>query len=269
MKIIRNKKRLKTLIQKDKNLGFVPTMGAIHEGHMSLIRKSIKQCDKTIISIFVNKPQFNKKSDFNSYPRDLNKDISTLRKLKINYLYLPTSKQIYPYGPNKRIKINKFEKKLCGQYRPGHFKSVVDVVDKFIEIINPKKIYFGEKDMQQLKIITDYVKKKHVNLQVIPCKTVRDKNGVALSSRNLLLSKNEYNIASKIYNFIKNAKNKIINKKISINHIKDKINKFKIKKIEYITILDVNKLIKPYVKKKKYRIFISYYLGKTRLIDNI
>ena len=269
MKIIRDKNKLLRLIQNDKNLGFVPTMGAIHKGHVSLIRKSIRQCNKTVISIFINKPQFNKKSDFHKYPRVLKNDISILKDLNIDYLYLPTTKQIYPDGPNKKIKINKFEKKLCGKYRPGHFKSVVDVVDRFIRIINPKKIYFGEKDMQQLKIISDYVKNKYRKLKVVACKTVRDKNGVAISSRNLLLSKKESIVASKIYNILKNAKYKVISKKININYIKKKINKFNVEKIEYIEILDINKLIKPHIKKKKYRIFISYYLGKTRLIDNI
>ena len=124
-------------------------------------RKSISQCNNTVVSIFINKPQFNKKSDFHKYPRVLKKDISILKKLKIDYLYLPTTKQIYPDGPNKKIKINRFEKKLCGKHRPGHFKSVVDVVDRFIKIINPKRIYFGEKDMQQLKIISDYVNNKY------------------------------------------------------------------------------------------------------------
>ncbi len=269
MKIIKDKNKLRSLIQNDKNLGFVPTMGAIHNGHMSLIRKSISQCNNTVVSIFINKPQFNKKSDFHKYPRVLKKDISILKKLKIDYLYLPTTKQIYPDGPNKKIKINRFEKKLCGKHRPGHFKSVVDVVDRFIKIINPKRIYFGEKDMQQLKIISDYVNNKYRNLKVVPCKTVRSKNGVAISSRNLLLSKKETIIASRIYNILKNAKYKLINKKININYIEKQINKFNIKKIEYIKVLDINKLIKPHYSKNKYRIFISYYLGKTRLIDNI
>ena len=160
MKIISDKNRLKKFIHNEKNLGFVPTMGAIHLGHASLVKKSTNECNKTVVSIFINKQQFNKKSDFQKYPRILEKDISILRKLKVDYLYLPTEKQIYPDGPNKKIKISPLGKKLCGKFRPGHFEAVVDVIDRFIKIIQPEKIYLGEKDMQQLKIIEYFVKQK-------------------------------------------------------------------------------------------------------------
>ena len=165
MKIISDKNSLIKFAHSEKNLGFVPTMGAIHRGHTSLVKKSINECDKTIVSIFINKPQFNKKSDFQKYPRILKKDISILKKLKVDYLYLPTEKQIYPDGPNKNIKISSFGKKLCGKFRPGHFEAVVDVIERFIKIIKPKKIYFGEKDMQQLKIIESFVKKITLKLK--------------------------------------------------------------------------------------------------------
>ena len=153
MKIISDKNRLVKFVNNEKNLGFVPTMGAIHLGHISMIRKCMLQRNKTIVSIFVNKPQFNKKKDFQKYPRVLKKDISILKSLKIDYLYLPKKSQIYPNGVNRNIIISSFEKKLCGKFRPGHFKAVADVIDRFIKIIKPKKIYFGEKDMQQLKIM--------------------------------------------------------------------------------------------------------------------
>ena len=269
MKIILKKDKLKELIQNEKNLGFVPTMGAIHKGHVSLVKKSISQCDKTIVSIFVNKPQFNKKIDYEKYPRTLKKDIQFLRRLKVNYLYLPLENQIYPNGQNKNIKISSFAKKLCGKFRPGHFKAVIDVVDRFIEIIKPKRIYFGEKDMQQLKIIGDFIKKNHKNIKVVCCKTIREKNGVACSSRNFLLSTKEKAIASKIYKLLKNAKNKMIKNKKTLKLIKRKIHKLGVSKIDYIKILDINKIIKPYIKNNKYKIFIAYYLRDTRLIDNI
>ena len=213
MKIFLSKSKLIKITNIEKKLGFVPTMGAIHSGHVSLIRKSISQCNKTIVSIFINKPQFNRINDFRSYPKVLKKDISILKKLKVDYLYLPSNKQIYPSGQNKNIKISPFAKKLCGKSRPGHFEAVVDVIDRFIKIIKPKKIYFGEKDMQQLKVIEHFVKKNHTNTKVIGCKTIRDKNGVALSSRNFLLSIKEKSIASKIYKFIINNKKKLIKKK--------------------------------------------------------
>jgi len=198
MKIITTKKQLTKFVLMQKNLGFVPTMGAIHVGHISLINKSIKQSNKTIVTIFINKPQFNKKNDFLKYPRMLNKDISILQKLKVDYLYLPSNNEIYPDGLNSNIKISTFEKKLCGKRRPGHFKAVVDVIDRFIKIIRPSKIYLGEKDMQQLKIIEHFVSKNYSNIKVVGCKTIREKNGIACSSRNFLLSLNEKKIASKI-----------------------------------------------------------------------
>jgi len=269
MKIISHKNKLIKLIKKEKNLGFVPTMGCMHAGHLSLVKKSIKQCTKTIVSIFVNKPQFNRKSDFQKYPRLLKNDISIFKKFKVDYLYLPSVNQIYPNGKNKNIKISSFGKKLCGKFRPGHFEAVADVIDRFIKIIKPKNIYFGEKDMQQLKVLSPFFKKNHTNTKVIGCKTIRDKNGVALSSRNFLLSIKEKRIASKIYKFIINNKKKLIKKKLSIGLVKRKIFKLGVHKIDYIKILDVNKLIKPYRRTNKHKIFIAYYLGTTRLIDNI
>ena len=269
MKIITTKKQLTKFVLMQKNLGFVPTMGAIHIGHISLIKKSIKQSDKTIVTIFINKPQFNKKNDFLKYPRMLNKDISILAKLKVNYLYLPSKNQIYPDGPSNNIKISAFGKKLCGKYRPGHFKAIVDVIDRFIKIIRPAKIYLGEKDMQQLKIIEHFVSKNYSNIKVVGCKTIREKNGIALSSRNYLLSAKEKIIASKIFKLLFNKKKKLIKNKSSLKIVKRMIFTLGARKIDYIKVLDVNKLIVPFKREKKYKIFIAYYLGSTRLIDNI
>jgi len=269
MKIISNKSKLIKFAHYENNLGFVPTMGCIHQGHISLIKKCISQCEKTIVSIFINRPQFNKKSDFQKYPRKLKKDISILKKLKVDYLYLPSVNQIYPKGKNSNIKISSFRKRLCGKFRPGHFEAVADVIDRFIKIIKPKSIYFGEKDMQQLKIIEYFVKKNHSWTKVIGCKTIRDKNGVALSSRNFLLSIKEKQIASEIYKLIINNKKNLIQKNLSLKSIKRKIFKLGVHKIDYIEMLNINKLIKPYKRNNKYKIFIAYYLGSTRLIDNI
>ena len=244
-------------------------MGALHLGHISLIKKSISQCDKTVVSIFINKPQFNRKSDFQKYPKIIKNDISSLRKLKIDYLYLPSDKQIYPNKHKKNIKINSFSKKLCGKFREGHFEAVVDVIDRFIKIIKPKKIYFGIKDFQQLILIKDYIKKNYLKVKVVGCKTVREKNGIPYSSRNFLLSHKGKNIASDVYKHLLHSKKKIIKKKILINDIKKNIIRFGVTKIDYIKILDINKIISPYKINKKYKIFIAYYIGTTRLIDNI
>jgi len=269
MKIILHKRKLIRLLQGEKDLGFVPTMGAIHRGHLSLIKKSNNLCNRTIVTIFVNRGQFNRKSDYLSYPRILKKDIKILKRLKIDYLYLPTNKQIYPKGQNKKIQISSFSRKLCGKNRPGHFKSVVDVVDRFIKIIKPQKIFLGKKDMQQLKIIEHFIKNNKIKTKVIGCKTIREKNGVALSSRNFLLNKNEKAIASKVYYFIRKNKNRILKNKLEIKKIKKKIYDFGVNKIDYIKVFDINKINKPYIKSKYYKIFIAYYLRSTRLIDNI
>ena len=269
MKIFLNKKDLIKFIHNEKNLGFVPTMGAIHVGHISLIKRSKAECNKTIVSIFVNKPQFNRRSDYKNYPRRLNRDILSLKKHKIDYLYLPKSNEIYPSGINKNIKINPFERKLCGKFRPGHFKSVVEVIDRFTKIIKPKKIFLGEKDMQQLKIIEDFIIKNHIKTKVVGCKTIREKNGIACSSRNIFLSRKEKIIASKIYKMLTTKKKKLINGEFSLITLKKKILALSVKKIDYIKIIDTNKIIKPFKKNKKHRIFIAYYLRSTRLIDNI
>ena len=269
MKIILSKKKLIQILKEEEDLGFVPTMGGIHKAHIYIIKKSISLCKKTIVTIFVNKPQFNAITDYKGYPRNIKKDISILKKCKVDYLYLPTTKQIYPFGSNKNIKISSFSKKLCGKFRPGHFKAVVDVIDRFIKIINPKKIFLGEKDMQQLKIIEEFINKNHIKTKVVGCKTIREKNGVACSSRNSLLTTKDFIIASRVYKLLYKSKKLLNIKKNVLKKIKNKIFQFGVKKIDYIKFIDINKQTKPFKKNKKYKLFIAYYLGSTRLIDNI
>jgi len=269
MKIISNKKKLIKLIQNENNLGFVPTMGAIHKAHINLLRKSNNLCDKTIASIFINKPQFNKKIDYQKYPRVLKSDISLLKKHNVDYLYLPKEKQIYSNGPRKKIKISSFAKQLCGKFRPGHFIAVVDIIDRFIKIIKPNKIFLGEKDLQQLIIIEEFIHRNKIKTKVVRCKTIREKNGMACSSRNFLLSPKEKMISSKIYKLLINKKrNLIINRKF-LKIIKNKILELGATKIDYLEIIDINKPLRLNKKIKSYKIFIAYYLGSTRLIDNI
>ena len=269
MKIILDKKKLIKKLMKEESIGFVPTMGAIHKGHASLIKQSINQNKKTVVSIFVNKPQFNKKHDFDKYPRVLNDDKKVLRKLNVDYVFIPSEKQIYPKGVNKNIRINKFKNELCGKFRPNHFESIIDVVERFINIIKPKRIYLGKKDMQQLILIENYIKKNKIKTKVIGCETIRQKNGVAFSSRNLLLTNNDQKIASKIYKILKISKKNILQKRYSLNLVKNKIFKFGIKKIDYLKILDINKIIEPHKKKSNKKIFVAYHIKSVRLIDNI
>jgi pantoate--beta-alanine ligase len=269
MKITSQKIKLSKFTHNKKNLGFVPTMGGIHPGHISLIKRSIRECSNTIVSIFVNKQQFNNKKNFIKYPRVLRRDISKLKKLKIDLLYLPKSRDIYPNGYNKKIKINPFKQKLCGRFRPNHFEAVADVVDRFIKIIKPNKIYFGVKDFQQLIILKDFIKKNHPWCRVVACKTIREKNEIAYSSRNSLLNNKEIIVASKIVKLIKNNKKRLIKRKIKLIKIKNILYSMGVRKIDYIKILNINQLIKPFKKKIMYKIFVAYYLNDTRLIDNI
>ncbi len=269
MKTFLKKSEVYKYTQNEKKLGFVPTMGTIHSGHISLIKRSIKECNKTIVTIFINKPQFNKKSDYLSYPKSIKKDIKILKSHKIDFLYIPSHKEIYPHGPSKKIKINTFAKKLCGKNRPGHFEAVVDVICRFIKIIKPAKIYLGKKDMQQLKIVEDYINRNFKDIKVVGCKTIRENNGLAISSRNLLLSKKEKEIGSLVYKLILKNKKKIIMKKNYLKSLHKKIKNLGIYNIDYLKLINTNKIIKPFKIKKEYRIFISYYLGRTRLIDNV
>ncbi len=269
MKILLNNNDLNEALSNVSNLGFVPTMGSLHKGHISLIKKSMSSCSRTIVSIFVNPTQFNNKNDFIKYPRNNKKDISILKKLKVNYVFIPTTDQVYNYKRSKKIKINKKDKILCAKFRKGHFEGVLDVMDRLVKLIKPKKIFMGEKDFQQLYLVKKFIKKKYKS-KIITCKTIRNSNKLALSSRNILLNKNELNIASKLsqnlinfrkyVNKIKDIKKKLIKKKIELNKI------FNIE-IEYLELRNTYNL-KTSNKIKNSRIFISYYLNKVRLIDN-
>ena len=269
MKIIYQKEKLTKLINNEKNLGFVPTMGCIHKAHLSLIKKSNKISRKTIVSIFVNRPQFNKKIDYQKYPKTIKKDIKILRRLNVDFLYIPFEKDIYPKGPTKNIKISSFSKKLCGKFRPGHFEAVVDVINRFIKIIKPKNIFMGEKDFQQLKIVEDFVYKNYKNILIVKCKTIREKNGMAMSSRNTLLSTKEKNIGGSIYKYLKENKLNILKNSNNQSFIKNHIIKLGASKVDYIEILNTNKISKHFFKKNNKRIFVAYYLKNVRLIDNI
>jgi len=269
MKIIRNVKNLKKTIVNIPNLGFVPTMGALHKGHLKLIKKSINRSQKTLVSIYVNPAQFNKKKDFSKYPRNTKRDLQILNKQKVDFVFLPKTDEIYKRKIRKNMKIHRKKNVLCGKFRKGHFEGVVDVIDRFLSLINPKYIFLGEKDFQQIFLIKNYVKNKF-KVKVVSCKTVRDKNYVALSSRNFLLSKKNLATAGKIAKKLKSFKNKLKNNqnfKRKINDLKTKLaEKYNIK-LEYLELRN-EKDLSVFKKKNKFRLFIGYYINKVRLIDN-
>jgi len=269
MEIIKNILDLNKAISNIKDLGYVPTMGGLHEGHLSLIKRSKKKCKKTIVSIFVNPTQFNSNEDFKKYPRNLNRDIKILKKLKIDFLFIPTKKDIYKKKRNKNIKLHNNEKILCAIYRKGHFEGVLDVIDRLLHLIHAKYVFMGKKDYQQIFLIKKFIKNKHKS-NIIECNTVRDKNKIALSSRNFLLNKKNYSKAGMIAKYFIKFKNLNIKKHKNnniLNKIKIKIeNKFNIK-IEYLEFRNVKDL-KIANFKEKYKLFLAYYLGCIRLIDN-
>jgi pantoate--beta-alanine ligase len=271
MKILLYNQTLSKELRHFNDIGFVPTMGGIHDGHISLIKKSKKLCKKTIVSIFVNPKQFNNKKDFKNYPNNVKKDLSILRKIKgIDFVYIPKFKDIYNVKRKSKITINKKDKILCAKFRKGHFEGVLDVMDRLTNLIKPNKIFMGKKDFQQLFLVKNFIEKKY-KIEVIGCKTIRNKNKLALSSRNYLLNKKDLNIAVKISKILFLIKGKIKKEK-NINKFLSKISKnlqkeFKIK-IEYLEHRSVTNL-KLSNKTVKSKIFLAYYIRSIRLIDNI
>ena len=270
MKIFKNKENLQNEISKEKHISFVPTMGGLHDGHLSLINKAKSYKYKICVSIFINPKQFNKLIDFKNYPRNLKNDIKKLTKLKIDYLYLPLYKDIYGFKSKNKVYLDKFSKQLCGKFRKGHFVGVVDVVNRFIEIIKPKYIYLGLKDFQQLILIKRHIIKNNIKTQVIECKTIREKNGVACSTRNFNLNKKEFNIASNICKYLLNLKRKIkMNyKTFQISIIRKDLISLGASKIDYIENINLKNLKKTSKFKNKFKLLIAYYIKNIRLIDN-
>ena len=267
MKIFKDKHSLKREILKAKGISFVPTMGGLHKGHISLIKKSKKTKLKTLVSIFVNPKQFNKKKDFKSYPRNQKKDLKILRILKVDYLYLPSIKDIYSFKPNNKVFLDKFSKQLCGKYRKGHFRGVLNVVNRFLDIIKPKKLLMGRKDFQQLYLVKKHTIKRKIKTKIVECETIREKNGVACSSRNFKLNLRQKKVASKIYFYLKKIKNKF--NYINPSILKKEIKKLGANKIDYIEFYNIKNFKKSKKIDKNNRIFIAYFLNNVRLIDNI
>ena len=270
MKILLNNQILNRKIRPFDDIGFIPTMGGIHEGHISLIKRSKKICKKTIVSIFVNPKQFNNNKDFKTYPINIKKDLSILKKIKgIDFIYIPKFKDIYETKRKSKIKIAKKDKILCAKFRRGHFEGVLDVMDRLTNLIKPKKIFMGKKDFQQLFLVKNYIEKKY-KIKVIGCDTIRNKNKLALSSRNFLFNKDDLDIAEKISKTFFLVKKKIkINKNIDKYLLETKRNMqktFNIK-IEYLELRNEKNLS---ISKKIIgsKIFVSYYLKGIRLIDN-
>jgi len=270
MKIILNNNSLYKALRPFNDVGFVPTMGSIHEGHLSLIEKSNRTCKTTIVSIFVNPKQFNNKKDFKDYPTNVKKDIKILKKTKkVDFLYIPKFKDIYNNSKKSNIKIANKEKILCAKYRKGHFEGVLDVMERLTNLVNPKKIFMGKKDYQQYFLIKNYLKNK-CKASIIPCKTIRNKSKIALSSRNNHLDLNGIKKASFLSNNLIKFKRNLANSKKIKQNLKIQMKyfeKFLKIKIEYLELRSIKNLkISNTVKGS--RLFVAYYIDNIRLIDN-
>ena len=273
--IVGFKNHLRKLKNDNITIGFVPTMGALHNGHTSLIKKSVLENDYSVVSIFINPTQFNNINDYESYPINISRDIELLDSISENIiLFKPDTEEIYSGKVvSDSYDFGDLDKYMEGEHRKGHFQGVATVVNKLFEIVSADNVYFGEKDFQQLRIIEDLVQKNGYKLNVIRCKTIRQNDGLALSSRNKKLDISSQNIATNLFKALSFAKKNFDNLDLEIIYAKveDLLQNFPQISVDYFAIADENDLkpIKHKKKNQKYRAFIAADISGVRLIDNI
>tara|TARA_B100001109_G_scaffold253657_1_gene251788 strand:- start:15836 stop:16681 length:846 start_codon:yes stop_codon:yes gene_type:complete len=253
------------------SIGFVPTMGALHKGHASLIQKAKEENDLVICSIFVNPLQFNRKEDLENYPNRTKEDISLLNEFECDILFLPSPEELYQEKPDLNYDFGSIAVGMEADFRPGHFQGVAAVIERFFTILNPDRAYFGEKDYQQLAIVKWLVNLKGFSTQVVGCPTIRFENGLAMSSRNFNLSQEELETASLIYqlmNYCKQHKEEKTPIQLMEHGLKQLKNDFK---TEYFQIVDEDTLkpIESWEDTERPRVFVAAYLSTVRLIDNM
>ncbi|GIM30328.1 pantothenate synthetase [Clostridium polyendosporum] len=254
------------------SVGFVPTMGYLHEGHKSLIEKASSENQRVVVSTFVNPTQFGANEDLNKYPRDLERDTNLCEKAGAHIMFVPSADEMYPTTPLTFVNVNILTEGLCGEKRPGHFQGVCSVVTKLFNIITPNRAYFGEKDAQQLAVIRQMVKDLNMDVKIIGCPIIRENDGLAKSSRNTYLSDEERKAALILNKSLKHANELLLEGEKNTEKIIESIKSFIISeplaKIDYVQIVDsetlksVDKIEKPVL------IAIAVFIGKTRLIDN-
>ena len=277
MKVLKSKKTLIDYVERQremgKKIGFAPTMGALHEGHLSLYKAAKKENDEVISSIFVNPTQFNNPDDFQKYPKTLEKDLELLEKAGVDAVYVPNVEEMYPDGLNsKKYDFDALENEMEGKYRPGHFDGVGTIVEELFRQVQPHNAYFGEKDYQQLAIIKKMVEKTKLPVKIHGVPTLREEDGIAMSSRNVRLTETQRKEATIIYETLTKVKEWF--KVISLEEIKQKVtdifrnSNFE---LEYFVIADEKTLKETdyFYKDKNYRAFIVAYADTVRLIDNM
>lgn len=274
-KIVELQNELFKVRKEGKVIGLVPTMGALHEGHASLVERSVRENDITIVSIFVNPTQFNDKNDLNNYPRTIDSDCNILESVGADYVFVPTVEDIYPEPDNRSFEYPPVSTVMEGAHRPGHFNGVCQVVSRLFYIIRPDKAYFGEKDWQQIAVIKAMVRALGIGVNIVECPIVRDSDGLAKSSRNTLLAPDERAVAPKIYEALKSSVDYA--KTHTLDETKEKViadvNSMEGLDVEYFSIVDGDSLqdVKTWEDSKYIVGCITVYCGKTpiRLIDHI
>lgn len=277
MKLAKSVLELKQTIEAygiNKTIGFVPTMGYLHEGHLSLIRQSHHQNDLTIVSIFVNPTQFAPGEDLDSYPRDFDRDAELAEAEGANILFFPDVKEIYPTGSSTFVEVEgDLTKKLCGKSRPTHFKGVTTVVNILFNLINPDNAYFGQKDAQQVAVIKKMVRDLHMKVNIVVCPIVREKDGLALSSRNVFLTPEERRQALVLNQSLAVAKNQYEQGEHHVETLKsmitDSISSMPLAAIDYVELLDFNTLAEIEIITAPALVAVAVRFGSTRLIDNM
>ncbi|WP_427339374.1 pantoate--beta-alanine ligase [Caloranaerobacter sp. DY30410] len=277
MNIIKSIEEMKNIISdekaKGKSIGFVPTMGYLHDGHLSLMKRARKENDVVVVSIFVNPKQFGQGEDYEVYPRDIERDSKLAESVGVDYIFAPEVEEMYPEGYNTYVEVLGVTDKLCGASRPGHFRGVTTVVMKLFNIVTPDRAYFGQKDAQQVYVIKQMVRDLNMDVNIISCPIVREHDGLAMSSRNTYLSEEERRQALVLSKSLFWAKD-MINKgerdaKTLIEGIKSMINEMPLADIDYVEIIDYDTFREVDKLKGNILIALAVRIGKTRLIDNI
>lgn len=271
---------IKSLQQKIKSLkngttvGFVPTMGALHEGHLSLVERAKKENDIVVVSIFVNPTQFDNEDDLINYPKTIEKDLSLLKAANCDIVFTPTPEEIYADNiQSQSFDFDGLEFQMEGKFRVGHFNGVGTIVERLFKVVNPHKAYFGEKDFQQIQIIRKMAEKRKLTAQIVACPIHREKDGLAMSSRNIRLTKEQRSSAPFIYETLKKAKVEFGTKNAPqvVKWVENEFKNHPTLNLEYFEITDEDTLLPDEIKDptKKYRAFIAVFAGNVRLIDNI
>ncbi|KGG79423.1 pantoate--beta-alanine ligase [Caloranaerobacter azorensis H53214] len=277
MKIIKSIEEMKSIISdeksKGKSIGLVPTMGYLHDGHLSLMKRARKENDVVVASIFVNPKQFGQGEDYEVYPRDIERDSKLADSVGVDYIFAPEVKEMYPEGYNTYVEVLGVTDKLCGASRPGHFRGVTTVVTKLFNIVTPDRAYFGQKDAQQVYVVRQMVRDLNMDVNIISCPIVREHDGLAMSSRNTYLSEEERRQALVLSKSLFWAKD-MINKgerdaKTLVEGIKSMINEMPLADIDYVEIIDYDTFREVEKLKGNILIALAVRIGKTRLIDNI